>query len=295
MNTHFRLDLQIAELPVRICSDLEIRPGASFAPFLAGFDAPAVTAVIKGTDVLPPHPQEVLLEENCYRVYPDGRGGFIRGFYDIHSPLEDYARETVSEDGRDIAVRYLPSGASILKDLDNVFFHIGIEGLMIRDRKLCLHASLVRTALGGILFSGPSGIGKSTQADLWCRLEHAELLNGDRPIVGQKDGTWYGWGSPYAGSSRCYVNEGCPVSAVVMLEQASSSAAERLPLAQAFRKIYSGLTVNSWDSFFSVTAFDLAVKLAEEVPVYRLSCTPDETAVKVLKDRLQKDLPYHEL
>ncbi|WP_370839368.1 hypothetical protein [Intestinibacter bartlettii] len=32
----------------------------------------------------------------------------------------------------------------------------------------------------GILFSAPSGTGKSTQADLWEKYENAEIINGDR-------------------------------------------------------------------------------------------------------------------
>ena len=51
----------------------------------------------------------------------------------------------------------------------------------------------------GILFSGPSGIGKSTQAALWQRYAGAEIVNGDRALVRPDTGTVSG--VFYAGTS----------------------------------------------------------------------------------------------
>lgn len=49
---------------------------------------------------------------------------------------------------------------------------------------LVLHSAYIVTRGGeGILFSGPSGIGKSTQAALWERFAGARTVNGDRALV----------------------------------------------------------------------------------------------------------------
>ena len=44
---------------------------------------------------------------------------------------------------------------------------IGIEEVLIRHQALLLHSSVVKLGEHTVLFSGPSGIGKSTQAKLW--------------------------------------------------------------------------------------------------------------------------------
>ena len=80
-----------------------------------------------------------------------------------------------------------------------------------KTNDLCMHA-LIETAYGGILFSGVSGAGKTTQAELWMQWEQARQINGDRPILVSKViREWLGCGSPYAGSSECYINECIPI------------------------------------------------------------------------------------
>ena len=173
--------------------------------------------------------------------------------------------------------------------LSDCMIHAGLEEILIRSGRSCIHAACIRTAGGkGILFSGPSGIGKSTQGSLWCRFRNAELINGDRPILEEKDGVWTAWGSPYAGSSRCHKNKSCPISAVILLKQAPACALRELPPGEAFRGIYSGVTAWTWDRFFAERAFDGALALSQDVPVLEFHCTPGPEAVEFLEEHLQK-------
>lgn len=184
-------------------------------------------------------------------------------------------------------MNYLEKGKRCVSEMSNSFFHLGIESIMLEKQRLFLHAACVATPLGGILFSGPSGIGKSTQAELWCRYRSGRLINGDRTIISQEDDTYYGWGSPYAGSSRCYVNEKATITAIVMLKQAGLNSIRRLEPGEAFRKIYSGLTVSSWDKNGVEKTCDLALQMAMRIPVYEFACTPDKYAVEYLEKALQ--------
>lgn len=90
---------------------------------------------------------------------------------------------------------------ALFSETHNCFSHIGFEELLIGRDRLTLHASLVDSPYGGLLFSGVSGVGKSTQGDLWERFADASLINGDRPILRKTSDGWMASGSPYAGSS----------------------------------------------------------------------------------------------
>ena len=160
---------------------------------------------------------------------------------------------------------------------------------MIRKERLCFHAACVQTPLGGILFSGPSGIGKTTQAMLWEKYRGARQINGDRPILQKDADRWLAWGSPYAGSSDCHVNENCPISAIVILRRAQTCSVRRLPLPEAFRWIWMGSTVHSWDAQFVETASNLVMDIIDSIPVFELACTPDENAVYCLERELRKE------
>ena len=87
------------------------------------------------------------------------------------------------------------------------------------------------------------------------------------------------------------MNEAVPVSALVFLTQAKENRIRRLGGGEAFRRIYAGLTMYSWDRFFVERAVDLAMELAAKVPCYELACLPDQSAVECLERRLKEDLP----
>ena len=162
------------------------------------------------------------------------------------------------------------------------FSFVPLEELLLNHGRMILHASCVETEQGGVLFSGPSGIGKSTQADLWHQYRGAEILNGDRVILYRSASGWVACGSPYAGSSRCYVNRCIPIRAIVMLERGSGNDLTPLSPPEAFRLVYAQLLINTWNPRFVAQVCDLCQTLIEEIPVVRFSCTPDQTAVQAL-------------
>ena len=172
--------------------------------------------------------------------------------------------------------------------IDNCIFHSAWETLLLKEKRVITHAACVSTEAGGILFSGPSGIGKSTQADLWCRYADAVLLNGDRPIVYRNKEEWVVSGSPYAGSSNCHKNESCNICAIVMLKQSDKCKVQKLRMLDAFRQIFSGLTVNSWDKSCVDEITDLVISLIKDVPVYEFECTADKDSVSFLQKEIMK-------
>lgn len=163
-----------------------------------------------------------------------------------------------------------------------------MERLLLRHGALQLHASVIEWRGQGILFTAPSGTGKSTQAQLWQDAEDARIINGDRGIMRRMDGTYRVYGSPYAGTSEIYVNQSAPVGAVVVLSQGQENRLERLRPAEAFRKLYRETTVAAWDAGFVERVTELLTDLIGAVPVYHLSCRPDTGAVEVLKAELER-------
>ena len=281
--------LHIAGINLALDADLPIAAGEAFEPFLVPECQPDVRVMIRRTECLPGALGPQLYRGDCWRIFMGETGRPIRLFYETPESECPYSASAWDASGQIIRVEYLPAFDYRLAEMRSCFFHIDLEGILIRFRRLYFHASCVETPLGGILFSGPSGIGKSTQAGLWCRYRNARQINGDRPILSFDGERWLAWGSPYAGSSRVYVNDCCPVSAIVMLRQESTRSLRRLSAGEAFRAIWSGLTLHSWDRSFLETASSLAMELAAAVPVYEFGCTPDEAAVAFLEQELGKE------
>ena len=228
-----------------------------FQPFLCAPGEAPLTVSLLPVQALPEVRGRELLRNYAFAVFRT-EDGFFRVFHDRREGDRPYAVGHLEPDGRE-TIEYLEADRGFFSETANCFSHIGLEGLLLQRDAMILHASFVSTRYGGLLFSGVSGIGKSTQADLWQRYEGAELLNGDRTVL----------------------------RAIVLLSQGSACSLRRLSPAAAFRGLYAGMTVNLWDDRYVARVCDLLAAL--DVPVYALTCTPDRAAVDCLKAELEHE------
>ena len=153
-------------------------------------------------------------DNRCYRR----RGQVQEVFYCAAPGRPPYAQVTwdLSAPQR-LLCRYVAGQEGELYTFRNIFQLLSGETLLLELGGLMLHASFIRWQGRGILFSATSGVGKSTQADLWARCCQAEVLNGDRAALRPGPDGWRAYGLPYAGSSGIYRNEDAPVAAIVLL------------------------------------------------------------------------------
>jgi len=150
---------------------------------------------------------------------------------------------------------------------------------------LVLHSAYIVTSAGeAILFSGPSGIGKSTQAALWERCAGARVVNGDRALVdvGKKTAN----GIFYAGTSGISENVTAPVRAIVLLGQGSENRVFVPSPQAAFAGVLSQCAYYEWDARSAEQMTACAARLVSDVPVLRMDCLPDATAVEALRGKL---------
>lgn len=276
----------ISELTISINSPYEVKLSKEFEPFIHDGHRD-VSVTLREVEELKKPTGKPLFTDYAFSAYRDSEG-FYRVFHDRKEGDRPYAVGRVLGHGTREEIEYLTGDQQFFSETANCFSHIALEEILLHFDRLILHAALVETQWGGLLFSGPPGIGKSTQAALWEREEGAVQLNGDRPILSRDSNGWTAWGSPYAGSSRCFVNRGAPIRAVVMLEQGTTCRLTRLPVAAAFQRLYAQTTVNAWNPAYVQRVCTLLTRLAEEIPIYHLICTPDRRAVEILRDRLQQ-------
>ena len=165
---------------------------------------------------------------------------------------------------------------------------MGAEHLIARAGGFIFHCSYIERNGEAILFTAPSGTGKSTQADLWHEYRGTEIINGDRAAVRIVDGEAMAEGIPFAGSSPYCKNRSLPIRAIVYLAQAKENSIGKLRGYEAFSKIWEGVSVNTWDKTDMELVSEAAQAVAKQVPVFYMPCTPDEEAVKTLEEALRK-------
>lgn len=156
----------------------------------------------------------------------------------------------------------------------------GFEELVYERNQYILHASFIEVGGQAILFSGPSGIGKSTRAELWCREKNAELINGDKALLCIKNGTLFASGLPVAGSSGIFLNRICPVKAIIFLEQETKNRTVRLSGTDAVRGLCRNMIINTWNEEFQSNAFLFACDIVGCTAVYFSGCNLEKESVE---------------
>ena len=261
---------------------------ARFLPFITERETANAAVTFLETERLEVPEGTLVLKGQSHEVYR-GKDGYFRLYCDRQHGIQPYALVQWEGDTNNLTVRYEKGANGGVASAKACFFYIPLDDLLTRLDRLLIHASLVETEYGGILFCGPSGIGKSTQAQLWNRYEGSRIVNGDRPILGRVEGKWLAYGSPYAGSSCVYVNAKVPLSAVVMLQQGPTCKIRKLTMAESFRSLYANAVMAPWNAENMQRICDMLQMLAVEIPVYHLVCTPDRQAVETVKAMLSKE------
>lgn len=143
-----------------------------------------------------------------------------------------------------------------------------------------IHASSVAVGAEGVVFTGPSGIGKSTHSRLWLRhVEGSRLLNDDQPALRvMPGGEVFVCGTPWSGKTSCYRNERARLKAVFRMRQAGCNRAVRLGGVEAFCALIDNTSLirSDRDSFAQISG--TLADIAGKVPVYDFHNRPEAEA-----------------
>lgn len=167
--------------------------------------------------------------------------------------------------------------------LNHIFYSSVIKYHMVQ-----FHSSLVRWQNQGIMFLGPSGIGKTTQAELWQKCQNADIINGDLVFVQEIDNNFIGWGTPWHGSSSYCLNENVNISAIVILKQEKENHLRRLSGLEMVTEVAKNLFYPNWVENGTELALEVLNHLLTYIPVYELSNRADEESVEILRQTLLK-------
>ena len=172
--------------------------------------------------------------------------------------------------------------------IDTVFNSLlSLERRMNEHNCYVLHSSYIVYKDEAILFSAPSGTGKSTQADLWKKYRDIRIINGDRTLLTYEEGRFYANGWPICGSSEICHNERYPLKAIVMLNQGPINEIKELSNIEKTKRLIQEITINYHNQGYLDNALSFIDKLIAKIPIINLSCTISEEAVDVLDRYIQ--------
>lgn len=153
-----------------------------------------------------------------------------------------------------------------------------------------LHSSAVVKDGKAYLFSGPSGIGKSTHTGLWKLLpgDESRVINDDKPALRYVNDKWYVYGTPWCGKDGININEKAPLAGVCFLKRGDENKIRRMSKFEAMQRVL-GQTIYKLNN---EEQLDKLIKSLEsfldKIPVYELENLPEVAAAKLSYETMSR-------
>lgn len=166
---------------------------------------------------------------------------------------------------------------------------VGFYSWISLRQSMLVHSSAIEYQGKSLVFTAPSGTGKTTQAELWMKYRGAKILNGDKVFLKQEANAIHAWGSPWTGSSPYGLNSSAPLEAIIILKQAKENSIRRLDTLEAMAEFIPNVFFPRWDERCEQGVLDFLDKVMSETKFYLLSCRPDEEAVEITEKAIFGD------
>ncbi len=200
-------------------------------------------------------------------------GYYAEGPEDFHVSVTpaDVEYERKKSDREAILEGRVPESfsASYLETLA-VYRKIAVE--MLKHDTFLMHGAVVGVAGEAVLFTAPSGVGKTTHVRLWLKeIPGAFIVNGDKPLLRFLEDRCEACGTPWAGKEGMQTNVSLPLRAICFVERGSVNKITPVSFKDSYPLLFQQVYRPEAGEAMLRT-MELVKRLGETVPLYRLSC-----------------------
>jgi len=294
-----KIPITIADILIELTSPLsatELGIEPLFGPFIGAAENPLARLSLRWEESQnPPKPRGELIYDpgSTWKMYYDGS--------DYYASLTNYNEEQTVQNQSLLRANpawddliltepciFRPSSGRAGRNLINI---IRAGGLILRTAVLftgglVFHASCLDDNGKGIVFVGPSDIGKSTQLKLWSNAPGVIPMEDDRTVVRVNGSKATCYGTPWKSARLTPQNHAAPLAALIVLEQAPENEITRLSPAQAASLLTARAFLPYWDAALMRRAMTNLNAILASVPVYRLRNKPGKETIPLVRSVL---------
>lgn len=270
---------------------LRVRTSGPMTRFAVADGKPDIVLTARRGGIVASDPGRLVFDAGeLWRLYRSGNESIFRFYVPEHGeravqeaviPGDFSAGEVVYEE------ELFPPGSPVTPfghPLDELL----LASHLARRGGALVHACGIHQAeLGGMLFCGFSGAGKTTTARLWAGRPGVTIPSDDRIVVRTGGGAVRMYGTPWHGEAALSEPFNCPLSAIFVLAHGPANRLTRLSPGDAV----AALVARGFPPYYSATSMlGVLTTLAEVVsviPCFGFEFTPDQSAV----DFVVRELP----
>ncbi len=210
---------------------------------------------------------------------PGGKNGYI--FYSVEKdPVAFMVTDTSWEN---INIEYLENIQRGKYRIIDYALRIAFNDIVIMNGGLVVHSSAIHYRNNGLIFSAPSGTGKSTHTSFWRQSFNAGTINDDAPaLIREKDRIMV-CGTPWSGSTDLFENIRVPLHAIVVLSRHHENEISKMSMPDIMKKLFPRCMLPYFNQKLMDKGIENFQNIINCVPVYHLKCTPTLEAAKAVK------------
>ena len=279
--SRFKQNLRIAGYNIRLISEQTIVLEEGYIPFVTE-DIPEADLTIRciaglpavtGAEGLKPVFEAENEQQKFYSIFQNAEGYiFLLYNQQTHSDIQQvgYLNQELTEwklyfEGGDLnpfPLKY-PMGPILL------------HYLTLNHEAVMMHASCAYDGETGRMFTGFSGVGKSTMSRLWANAGN-RIIYDDRLIIRKER-----WGYSVHNTPMYYrdIPKSAPLGGIFLIRHAPENILKRVDGAMAVSRVMAFSIQNNYDPLVVAKRLAFFSELCTSVPVYDMGFVPDATAV----------------
>lgn len=278
------LHLSIADLSLHLYD-----PAGLVGTAFDAFHTDSVKAADQRVDLLtvPPDSRsygQVLLQNKEMTIFQNSDRYVV-----LFPTMPDIYEAHMTPDGNYVRVYCKPLHTSNVSE--DLFHALRLFFLYLAQKKgrFALHSASILYRKKAWLFSGHSGMGKSTHTALWHELFQAPYLNGDLNLIGSREGQLIVYGIPWCGTSGIFTTKEYPLGGIVLLgRHPELDLIEELSAPDKILRVMQRMISPAWTEELLNQNLSFASQIADKVPVFHLSCTKRPSAAQAARDEIDR-------
>lgn len=172
---------------------------------------------------------------------------------------------------------------------ENICVYRNIAEQLPEYSRAVFHGAAITYKDMGVIFTAPSGTGKTTHIKLWHKYlkDNVKVINGDKPIIRIQDGTLTAFGTPWSGKEFFQNNISAKVFGICVLAQGKENKIKELSKQEAAAYLMHQIYLPKNASALSDT-LSMLDQIINSVPCYFAEIDMTEQAVKTTFEALLK-------
>ena len=165
--------------------------------------------------------------------------------------------------------------------LESLAVYRKICDFLVSHNIILFHCSALMIDGKAVLFTAPSGTGKSTHASLWRKHfgDRTMVINDDKPLVKIENGIATVYGTPWCGKHGLENNIAAPVDSIFILSQAKENSVEKISPMQAYPMLLNQTYRPKQDTEKMRKILTLVNEFIVITKLYNLKCNISNEAV----------------